>query len=182
MSETADRYRRAAAGFTERVAGVPQDAWDRPSPCEGWVARDVVQHVVDATGFFLARVDLSPPTGPAVAEDPMGAWTTARDALQTAVDDPARADAKIESPMGDMTFGQFVGMFGVGDALIHTWDLARATGQDEALDAELVHGVLSNMLPNDTMMRGGGAFGPRVEVPEDADEQTQLIAFTGRTP
>jgi hypothetical protein len=31
------------------------------------------------------------------------------------------------------------------------------------------------------MMRGS-AFGPKVDVPDGADEQTQLIAFTGRTP
>ncbi len=31
------------------------------------------------------------------------------------------------------------------------------------------------------MMRGT-AFGPKVPVPDDADEQTKLIVLTGRTP
>jgi hypothetical protein len=53
MSETAARYRSVAAGFTRRVEGVPQTGWSDPAPCEGWVARDVVRHVVDTSGFFL---------------------------------------------------------------------------------------------------------------------------------
>jgi hypothetical protein len=31
-------------------------------------------------------------------------------------------------------------------------------------------------------IRQSGHFGPRVEVPDDADERTRLIAFTGRRP
>jgi hypothetical protein len=29
-------------------------------------------------------------------------------------------------------------------------------------------------------MRQGTAFGPKVSCPDDADEQTKLLAFTGR--
>ncbi len=58
----------------------------------------------------------------------------------------------------------------------------RATGLDEALDADIVHDMLIGMEPLDEMLRASGQYGPRVEVPTDADEQTRLIAFTGRTP
>ena len=72
------------------------------------------------------------------------------------------------------------------DVLIHTWDLARATGLDERLDADEVHrqvvGVESLPAEVDEAMRGSGHYGPRVEVPPDADEQSRLLAFMGRTP
>jgi hypothetical protein len=42
--------------------------------------------------------------------------------------------------------------------------------------------MFEGMEPMDEMIRGSGQFGPRVAVPADADEQTRLIAFTGRTP
>ncbi len=45
--EIADRYRRVAGGFTDRVQAVPDEAWEQPAPCEGWVARDVVGHLVE---------------------------------------------------------------------------------------------------------------------------------------
>jgi hypothetical protein len=38
------------------------------------------------------------------------------------------------------------------------------------------------MEPMDEMLRQSGHFGPRVAVPDDADEQTKLIAFIGRQP
>ena len=53
MSDIANRYRRVAATFTERVRAVPQDAWEWPAPCEGWVARDVVRHLVEWVPAFV---------------------------------------------------------------------------------------------------------------------------------
>ncbi len=82
--------------------------------------------------------------------------------------------------MGTSTLERFIGLFGVGDVLVHTWDLARATGLDERLDPDEVHRLLAAMEPNDEMMRQGTAFGPKVAVGPDADEQTQLLAFSGR--
>jgi hypothetical protein len=38
------------------------------------------------------------------------------------------------------------------------------------------------MEPMDLILRQSGQYGPRVDVPDDADEQTRLIAFTGRHP
>jgi uncharacterized protein (TIGR03086 family) len=73
-------------------------------------------------------------------------------------------------------------MFGLGDVLVHTWDLARATGLDDTLDPDEVHRFLTAMEPMDEMMRKGTAFGDRIDVADNADEQTRLIAFTGRQP
>jgi hypothetical protein len=65
---------------------------------------------------------------------------------------------------------------------VHTWDLARATGGDERLDADEVHRMVAGMEPYDDMMRSSGQYGPRVEVAADADEQARLLAFMGRRP
>jgi uncharacterized protein (TIGR03086 family) len=73
-------------------------------------------------------------------------------------------------------------MFFLGDVVVHTWDLARATGLDETLDADVVHDMLVGMEPMDEMLRASGQYGPKVDVAPDADEQTRLIAFTGRQP
>jgi len=42
--------------------------------------------------------------------------------------------------------------------------------------------MLVGMEPIDEVLRQSGQFGPRVAVPDDADEQTKLIAFIGRQP
>jgi uncharacterized protein (TIGR03086 family) len=181
MGETADRYRKVAAGFSERVAAVPADGWERPAPCEGWVARDVVRHLVDTAGFFVGRAGIEMPEPPPVEDDPEGAWESVRAATQAVLDDPDVAGQEVDSPMGRTSLESLIGRFGVADVLVHTWDLARATGLDETLDPDEVRRTYEMMLPNDEMMRGT-AFGPKVDVPADADPQTKLIAFTGRRP
>jgi uncharacterized protein (TIGR03086 family) len=81
---------------------------------------------------------------------------------------------------GKTTFEQAVDRFGGPDLVIHAWDLARATGLDERLDPDDVHAVFEAMQPMDEMMRGSGSFGPKLEPPPGADEQTRLLAFMGR--
>ena len=182
MSEIAERFRKLAAQFTERVEAVPDGAWDNPSPCEGWVARDVVRHLVEwIPGYFVGTWGISFPKGPSVEDDPVGGWAVVRAAIQAALDDPETARRAVEGPMGGSTIEQTVDMICTADVLVHTWDLARATGLDETLDADEVHRMVETMEPFDEMMRGEH-FGPRVAVPHDADDQTKLIAFMGRTP
>jgi uncharacterized protein (TIGR03086 family) len=183
LSEIADRYQKVAAQFTRRARAVPDDAWDNPAPCEGWVARDVVRHMIDwMPGFFLGNAGVEVPTIPSVDEDPVGAWEVVDGALQAALDNPEISAREFDMRAGRYRVDDAVATFCVGDVLVHTWDLARATGQDETLDADEVHRLFIGMEPIDELLRSSGHYGPRVDVPADADEQTKLIAFTGRRP
>lgn len=180
MSAVADRYRRLAAGFTDRVTAVPYDRWSSPSPCEGWTARDVVRHIIEGGAIFLGLIDRELPPGPSVDEAPITAWTTARDAVQAALDDPSVATTGYESELGRMTFEQAIDRFFNLDVLVHTWDLARAAGLDERLDPADVHDAFEAVKPMDEMLRTSGAFGPKLDPPPGADEQARLLAFVGR--
>jgi uncharacterized protein (TIGR03086 family) len=190
VSEISERYSKVARRFTQRVNEVPDDAWDNPAPCEGWVARDVVRHMVEwMPGFFESNAGLELPTPPSVDEDPARvdedparAWKVLSDALQGALDDPEVAAREFAMRVGRYTIEDAIATFCIGDVLVHTWDLARATGLDETLDAEEVHRMLEGMQPIDDLLRRSGQYGARVDVPSDADEQTRLIAFTGRRP
>ena len=183
MKTMSERYRNVAATFTSRVREVPADAWDSPAPCEGWVARDVVRHLVEwVPGFFggVAGLDLGPI--PSVDDDPVASWSALDAALQSALDDESVANRTFDFQGRPQRIEEAIGSIVLGDVVIHTWDLARATGLDETLDPDEVHGMLEGMVEMEEPMRQSGHFGPRVEVPDDADEQTRLIAFTGRQP
>lgn len=184
MNSVAERYRNVAGTFTERVVGATDDGWNRPAPCEGWVARDVVRHLVEWFPPFLERgAGLTLPAGPPVEDDPVTAWTTMSDGIQRILDDPATASRPFAHPQaGEHRLDEAIGMFFLGDVLIHTWDLARATGQDERLDPAEVHDAYVGMQPFDDALRASGHYGPKVEVAADADEQTKLLGFTGRRP
>ena len=150
----------------------------------GWTARDVVRHLVGWFPAFLASgsgVRLLP--GPSVDEDPAGAWRHLEREVQALLDDPASAERVLSNRhIGDVALPRAVSQFFTADVFMHTWDLARATGQDERLDPETCADLLAEMAPIEELMRSSGQFGPRVPVPGDADVQTRLLGFIGRDP
>lgn len=178
VSEVAERYARVAEGFGSRLAAVPAVRWDSPSPCEGWAARDVVIHSAGVHRNVAAM--LTPPAEPAADADPAFAWRSASAAVAAALSDPERAATEVKSRVGVMTFEQMVGTLLCADTLVHTWDLARATGLDERLDPEAVAVAHRFLLPRGEQMRVPGGFGPAVEPPPGADDQTRFLCFTGR--
>ena len=181
----ADEYREIGGRFTRLVEGVPDAAtWDRPAPVAGWTARDVVRHLVEWFPAFLhGGAGITLPAGPPVDDDPVAAWTTFSASVQELLDDPASGELVLSNPhIGDVPLPQAVSQFFTADVFMHTWDLARATGQDETLDPERCAVVFAGMEPMDAMLRASGQYGPRVPVPEDAEPQTKLLAFIGRDP
>jgi uncharacterized protein (TIGR03086 family) len=179
----ADRYRRVAAGFTQRVEAVPADAWDRQSPCPDWTARDVIGHIAGSSAMFLGFVGRPAPEAADAADDPLGAWTAARDAIQAALDDPAVAATEYDGLMGRTTLAESTDRFLTADLVLHGWDIAVATGGDTSIDQAEASRILGELggVP-DEMLRSPGAFGPRVEVPDDADDADKLLGLAGRDP
>jgi len=182
--DSAESHRQIAAAFTATVQGTEPAAWDNPAPPEGWVARDVVRHLVEWFPAFLqGATGITLPAGPSVDDDPVGAWRTQTDAVQALLDDSTVAEREHElTHLGRMSLGQAIDMIYTSDVFLHRWDLARATGQDERLDPEKCAAMLEGMLPMDEVLRQSGHYGPRVPVADDADVQTKLLAFIGREP
>ena len=177
MSE-AQRHRETAARFSEVVDGTTD--WDASAPVAGWTARDVVGHLTTWLPAFLegAAVQMQP-----VSDDPVLAWHSQVAQVQAILEDPGTRDRVLSNPhIGDMPLATAIDRIYTTDVFMHTWDLARATGQDDTLDPDACAGLLAGMTPIEAMLRDSGQYGPRVEVPADADPQTQLIGFLGRDP
>jgi uncharacterized protein (TIGR03086 family) len=133
--------------------------------------------------FLRSGAGVELPKGPSVDDDPVLAWVIHSDGVQALLDDPATPGRVLSDPhVGDIPLDQAVGQFYTNDVFLHTWDLARATGQDERLDPDKCAQLLEGMLPMNLALRASGHYGPEVEVAKDADVQTRLIAFIGRTP
>ena len=181
----ADEYREIAGRFTELVAGVPDDAtWARRSPVAEWSARDVVRHLVEwFPGFLADGAGIVLPQGPPVDRDPLGAWRTMSDGVQAVLDDPAHRTGTLTNPhIGAVPVPAAISQFFTADVFMHAWDLARASGQDDTLDPERCARMLEGMQPYDELLRSSGQYGPRIDVPDDADPQTRMLAFIGRDP
>ncbi len=177
----AERHRAVTDQFTARVRGAAD--WDAPAPVPGWRARDVVAHLVEwFPGFLHSATGLTLDHGPSPEDDPVAAWLVHTDAVQRLLDGPEAA-TPFEHPMvGAMPLPDAVDRFYTVDVFLHTWDLARATDQDERLDAETCADLLAGMTPIEAILRSSGHYGPAVPVPDDADVQTRLLGFIGRDP
>jgi uncharacterized protein (TIGR03086 family) len=179
VSETLDRYRKLADDLTARVEAVPPDAWNNQSPCADWTALDVMDHVIGNARAWLDQVDGVPHEERKVTDVP-AEWAAVRARVEEALADPERAGKVIEGPMGPMPYEMLVGRLQCMDMLIHTWDVARATGGDEKVDEQAAASALEGLKPVDAMIRRPGVFGPAVEPPPGADAVTQLMCFVGR--
>lgn len=180
MTEVSDRYRTIADGFETRLRGVGAEQWSSTTPCEQWTARDVAVHVINT--HRRVRSSLGDLEFDEVAPDAdlAAAWASGTEAVRTALDDDALASKTIGGMFGEQPFESLVGRLLCADTLIHTWDLARATDQDDRLDEDSVEKALEFLTPMDEAIRRPGGFAPKLEPPPGSDAQARLLAFAGR--
>ncbi len=179
--DRAQRHAQVAAGFTEKVRGATD--WDRPSPVQEWTAGDVVDHLTSWLPAFLAAGGVELPAA-APGGDRLSTWSRQVEAVQAILDDPAQADAPFAHPMtgAGRSLGDTIANFYTPDVFMHTWDLARATGQDDRLDEDVCAEMVEGMAAIEGLLRDSGQFGRRRPVADDAPPQARLIAFIGRDP
>lgn len=150
------------------------------TPCEEWTVRDLASHVIDTQRRVLGL--LGDPVTPADPDgDLLAQWTEASTALLDAVRDPTRCDIEVQAFAGPTGFSNLVGDLACADTVVHTWDLARATGQPEMLDAGAVEHCAGVIVQFGEAMRRPGGFGPPVDCPADAAAQSKFLSFSGRT-
>ena len=189
VAEIAQRYRRRADVFDATVAAVGAEDWCRPSPCAEWDARDVVRHVVDMHHVMLRPYGRAAAAGPTVDDDPLAAFRAARAEVEAILEDRELATRTTESPAGTMAGADMVDQVASADLVIHRWDLARATGQDDAIDPEELERMWPAFQQIPDVMRVPGAFGPGitvfgpvVDVPADSSLQDRALGLVGRDP
>ena len=167
------------------VAGVGPDQLDAPTPCREWDLRQLLAHTIGvivnigrgaAGEELLVDLNALPLDADlhaqfrAEADRTLAAWT-------------ARG---LEGEV-DIGAGSMPAMAGISinllDTATHSWDIARATGQDGSLPVALATDILAlgrGIVTDD--IRGFGGFHAAVPVPADAGPTDQLVAFLGRQP
>lgn len=173
-----DRYRSALDTFGGLVRRVDEGQWDAPSPCPGWAARDVVEHMTGAHRTLLTMLGARPADAPSGTRE---GWEATEAAVRAALDDPELPDRELPGPTGPLTGSELLDL-SLAEALVHGWDLATAIGADTTLDAELATRALALARQFEPMLRAPGMYGPAVDPPAGADVGEQLLAYLGRDP
>jgi uncharacterized protein (TIGR03086 family) len=177
---TIDRYGGVADGFSARLDGVVEDQWSLPTPCTDWTVRDLAAHVITTHRRVLCSLDGGEAPEADKAGDLRAQWQQARRAITDAIADEARASTMVGGMFGEQPFESLVGRLLCSDTLVHTWDLARATGQAEQLDPTAIAASAEFLTPIDDAIRRPGGFAPKIEPAPEADEQTRFLNFCGR--
>lgn len=192
---------RAIATALPVVDGVRPDQLHLPTPCADFDVDQLLGHLV----FAIGRAATVGHGGELALEDEVVTsddWS--RDVRAAAADlaaawaDDARLDATIELPWASMTGAQALGVY-TNEVTVHTWDLARATGQTAEWDADVVaaaaHAIHRELPIGDrtpiwqSFLDGlpeGAAFSPpfdnAIDVADGAPAIEQLVAWNGRRP
>src|SRR5215470_5738435 len=187
MTDIAELHAEALDATGVIVAGIPADRWHATTPCDGWDVRALVNHVVSgnlwaaelAAGRTIQdvgdRLD-----GDVLGPDPVGSYAASAKAAAAAFRAPGALDAPCAVSYGPVPGSVYAGHRFI-DVFIHGWDLATATGQDTALDPDLMEACRQVIEPQLELFRAAGAFAAELPVPPDATPQTRFLAMLGRT-
>jgi len=164
-----------------RVTAIRADQWDLATPCADWNVRELVTHLIEGSRMAV-RILHEASTG----ESPAAPWPDDLDAVLAAELAAFQVDPDLvvrHPGAGDMPASRLL-QFRITDHLIHSWDLARATGADEDLPEALVAMTWDRLHPQADVMSKIGAYGTGRSgtVPATAPLQARLLDLTGRRP
>ncbi|MCU1396385.1 MAG: hypothetical protein JWM34_4813 [Ilumatobacteraceae bacterium] len=170
-----DLFGRASLWTLGKVAGATGQL-DANTPCDQWVVRDLMSHMLDTQRYFVESAkghdDALPPSPTpttALGNDPVGMFEQARAETLRTFGEPGVIDSNGTSL--EIAFS---------DQLLHGWDLARATGQDETMPAGLAEAAYYMIHGRFTDEQRKGIFKPELTVAATVSAQEKLLAYTGR--
>jgi uncharacterized protein (TIGR03086 family) len=186
MQSAMQLHQKAVEDFGHLVHQIEPDQWDSPTPCTDWNVRDLVNHVAVEMlwappllhGGGLA--DIAPGLeGDRLGNDPAGAWDMAAADDLAAFGEHGAMQRQVELSRGPTPASTYLGEL-TDDLTVHAWDLARGLGVGDTLDAQLVQAAYEHLEPVADSLASTGLFAERIDVSDDADMQTKLLAAVGR--
>ncbi|KAA5827075.1 TIGR03086 family protein [Saccharopolyspora hirsuta] len=190
-----DHLRRTNEDFAALVGSVGPERWTAPTPCPDWDVRALVGHLVQANVIYrmLLRGGSSDQflivrEQNALGDDPVGSFRSAAEECLAAFAEPGSLDRDVDYPFGPADGRKLLGLL-IADTVVHTWDLARATGAPDELDPQLVDWVDDNFEQLYTGVAEGPLdpsttrhfAAPAPGVPGET-RQDRMLRLVGRTP
>ncbi len=196
MIDVLDRFLAASTEFGQRLPSVRPGQWTAPTPCAEWNVRQLVNHMARGNLNYVdllagsSREDfLRMRDADALGDDPLAAYAGSVRLVADAFGRPGALDQVLDYPLGKVTGRQALAVRAT-DSAIHAWDLARALGVDDRLDADLVAwisdglgeiyaGLAESPVAAETTHR---FFAPPGVVSGSVSRQERLLNLMGRNP
>ncbi len=180
-------YEQASAWTAGVFSNVKDDQHGDPTPCPEWNVRELMNHIVGGGYLFAgtaAGQEMPAGDGPPpdmLGDDPAGAYRQSAAGVRAAMDRDGVMDQMMNLPAGELP-GSTMFNIATSEALVHGWDLAKATGQDTSFPDDVAEAVYAFTAPGVDFGRQGGFYGPEVSLPEGAPAHQRLVALLGRQP
>ncbi|MYS81560.1 TIGR03086 family protein [Streptomyces sp. SID5474] len=192
-----DRFVLAGREFERRLRMVRPEQWTWPTPCSEWDVRQLVNHMTRGNVGYVRL--LQGGTGAdfirlrdedALGADPLAAYMRSVRECAAAFGLPGALERVLDYPLGRVSGRQAIAVR-TTDSVIHTWDLARAIGVDDALDAGLVgwigshlDDIYAGLMETPTAVETTNRFfaAPDGEPAHDGSPQDRLLHRMGRNP
>lgn len=181
-----EAHERALEVSRAVVVGIGAGQWDAATPCTDLDVRALLNHVVSGNFWVAPLVEgrTIPEVGDRydgdmLGDDPLARYDESSRLAAAAFNEPGAMERMVAVSYGPVPGSVYAGHRFI-DVLVHGWDLAVATGQPTVLDPQLVQVCWDVVTPQAELLAGSGMFGDRVEVPDDADLQTRVLALLGR--
>jgi uncharacterized protein (TIGR03086 family) len=178
-----DDLQQALADAGRLVEALRDDQWGASTPCSDWDVRDVVRHLTAGNALFAGAIagKQVPDEGVGLLASDAAAYARSVELLVTAATTPEALDQLVSVPFGVVP-GPVAVQMRVVEALVHGWDVARATGQPTTFADDLVdrtdaftRQLLERVPP------GRSPFHPPAPAADDAPPLDRLAALLGRS-
>ncbi|MFI5496919.1 TIGR03086 family metal-binding protein [Actinoplanes sp. NPDC051859] len=170
--------------------GITDKHLTAPTPCPGWSVGDLLDHLMGLGWAFAQAANKTgapgngePPPQPSAANlSPQ--W---RSQLPVVLEDLAAAWKQPAAWEGTAQAGGVtmpaaaMGAVAIDELVMHGWDLAKATGQEYAVDPRILEHLIEFLSQGPTEGTPG-LFGPRVPTEDEATLLDQAVALAGRDP
>ena len=189
VDDLVELHGRCGRRFAALVAGVGPEQWHDDTPCAEWDVRTLVHHLLSEQrwvppmfeGLTIEQVG-DRFEGDLMGDDASrwpGLLASSMEEAHAVVAQPGALERTVHLSFGDASGQEYVTQL-TADLAIHAWDLARATGQDDALDPGAVALLLPWTEANAGLLAGSGMFGSRIDAGPDAPDDVRLLNLLGR--
>lgn len=186
MDELQEDFAGATSAFGANVHRVGGGQWTDATPCTEWDVRALVSHVVYEVlwvpdlfaGKTIADVG-DRYEGDQLGDDPVAAWDRAAAAAVAAVGEDGAMARTIHLSYGDVPGSHYAREL-FTDLVVHTWDLARGIGADDAIEPTWAQMIYDELAPREAELKATGLWGDTIVPPPGADIQTRMLAVMGR--
>ncbi|REH51841.1 uncharacterized protein (TIGR03086 family) [Kutzneria buriramensis] len=166
------------------VRALTPDQLGAPSKCAEWDVRGVLSHLVTGSLMAVSVVRGDPPPDRQtdhLGDRPLEAFDAALDDVRAALSEPGVLEKTYPTPLGEQP-GSFVATMRINELVVHSWDIAAATGQSTDIAPELAAAALAMWRSRlgDGARPAGMPFDDPQPVPPGATAADGLAAYLGR--